>query len=147
MLPQLRGAAGDPDRAVFAEGGYDRNESHCYEGADGWDPDHIYYPKGVLQPERPESSVRATMIRAKNYKLIYRPLGLSELYDVTADPGETANLYDDQAFGSVRADLERQMLDWYVHTSDVVPHAKHRRGYSEEIVDRFAANSGNLEQT
>ena len=29
---QLQGAAGDPERAAFTEGGYARHEPHCFEG-------------------------------------------------------------------------------------------------------------------
>ena len=29
LVPQLQGAAGDPHRAVFAEGGYDPHEAHA----------------------------------------------------------------------------------------------------------------------
>ena len=58
LKPQLAGEGGDPDRAVFTEGGYARHEPHCFEG----NPDrdqfarnkyHIYYPKGQVQQQVP----------------------------------------------------------------------------------------------
>lgn len=140
MVDQLHGADGDLTRAVFAEGGYDPNERHCYEGVEGWDSGNVYYPKGLLQQEHPESSVRATMIRTRDFKLIHRPNEVCELYDLAADPEETANRYDDSTYGSVRAALERRLLDWYVHTSDVVPHERQLRGYSNEVISRFGVS-------
>src|SRR5690348_2046433 len=31
LMPQLRGEPGDPDRAAFCEGGYNRNEPQAFE--------------------------------------------------------------------------------------------------------------------
>jgi len=53
LVPQLEGAPGDPDRAIYAEGGYDPHEPHCFEGRRNdrifEDVNHTYYPKGVQQ--------------------------------------------------------------------------------------------------
>lgn len=130
MRPQLKGAAGDPDRAVFAEGGYSPHEPHCYEVVRS--TTHIYYPKQLQQMERPESQVRATMIRTATHKLIYRPEDISELYDLEADPRELHNVYEDPAYADIRRTLKRRLLDWYVLTSDVVPIEKQSRDYSPE---------------
>lgn len=133
LTPQLGGAAGDPRRAVFAEGGYDPHEPHTFEGRPtdhiaGRGPDHIYYPKGRLQQDVPRSVCRATMIRTLTHKLIHRPRGISELYDLSADPHELRNLHSQEAYAAVQRDLERQLLDWYVRTSDVTPFDEDPRG-------------------
>ncbi len=134
LVPQLRGEAGDPGRAAFAEGGYDPHEPGTFEGRTGpgspfaTNPVSIYYPKGRLQQDHPESVCRAAMIRTMTHKLIRRPLGVSELYDLTHDPQELHNRYGDAAFLAVQRELERRLLDWYVHTSDVVPWDEHPRG-------------------
>ncbi|MGH2367719.1 MAG: sulfatase-like hydrolase/transferase [Chloroflexota bacterium] len=133
LAPQLGGAPGDPNRAVFAEGGYDPHEPHAFEGraisgALFRDRSHIYYPKGKLQQDHPESVCRATMIRTRSHKLVRRPLGVSELYDLQADPGELQNVYGRPEFAEIQRALERRLLDWYVHTSDVVPTEEHPRG-------------------
>jgi choline-sulfatase len=139
MMPQLSGEAGDPDRAAFVEGGYDPHEPHCYEGDPeglddiGSNQQGIYYPKGRQQQEHPESSVRCTKIRTLDYELIYRPKGTSELYDLKEDARELCNLYDDPAYAEVRAELERRILDWYVHTSDVVPFQRDPRGFPPDL--------------
>ena len=133
LRAQLGGAPGDPDRAVYAEGGYDIHQPHCFEGR--WSdygiprsPAHIYWPKGLQQQEHPESVSRATMIRTLDHKLIYRPNGVCELYDLQSDPQELHNLYADIAWAGVRVDLERRLLDWYIHTADVTPRGENPRG-------------------
>lgn len=132
LVPQLCGAPGDPDRAVFCEGGYDTHEPQAFEGRPQsgvlfTDPRNIYYPKGLQQQERPESVCRSTMLRTATHKLIRRTDGLDELYDLQADPLELDNRYDDPELAHVRAALERRMLNWLIHTSDVVLY-EHPRG-------------------
>ncbi len=135
MTPQLGGAAGDPERAVFAEGGYDLREPHCFEGKprDGKiaDPRHIYYPKGRQQQDRPESVCRATMIRTMTHKLVRRPGDVHELYDLAEDPAELVNLYGRPEYAEVQRALELRMLDWYVRTSDVTPADADPRGFTD----------------
>jgi arylsulfatase A-like enzyme len=139
LMPQLRGAPGDPDRAVFAEGGYDPHEPHCFEGSRTlpYDipptPESIYYPKGLQQQEHPESSARCTMIRTATHKLICRPGDVSELYDLAADPLELRNVFGQPAYDGVQRALERRLLAWYVHTSDVVPHERQARGFPASV--------------
>jgi len=133
LVPQLRGAPGDPQRAVFAEGGYDPHEPHAFEGHPGGEQflrqrEHIYFPKARLQQEVPASVCRSTMIRTQTHKLIRRPLGVSELYDLEADPRELRNLYGDPVHAAAQHDLEGRLLDWYVHTGDVVPFDEDPRG-------------------
>lgn len=136
LVSQINGAPGDPERAVFAEGGYARHEPHCFEGQAHRDqfaraPDHIYYPKGKLQQDHPESVCRAAMIRTSSHKLMHRAAGegVSELYDLTEDPRELNNRAEDASLGTVRADLERRLLDWYLQTSDVTPLDEDPRGF------------------
>lgn len=127
LVPQLQGAGGDPERAVFADGGYDTREPHCFEGdpvRDAWfanRPDSVYWPKARQQQEHPMSVGRTTMLRTNEYKLIRRHEDRSELYDLKEDPLELRNVYDDARYSDVRARLESRLLEWYLHTSDVVP--------------------------
>jgi len=126
LVGQLGGAAGDGDRAAFAEGGYDRFEGHCFEGREvgdhaGRGPENLYYPKGKQQQEHPESVCRAVMMRTATHKLIYRPMGVSELYDMKADGRELNNVYGQAEYADIQRDLERRLLDWWVGSSDVTP--------------------------
>jgi choline-sulfatase len=127
LLPQLNGLAGDPERPVFCEGGYNRNEPHCNEGvyresAKGlFNAGNIYYPKAVQQKEHPESVGRVCMIRTLKRKLVLRTYGGGELYDLEKDSGELVNVYDRPEYLEDRRKLEKQMLEWYIATSDSVP--------------------------
>ncbi|HEY66521.1 MAG TPA: sulfatase-like hydrolase/transferase [Caldilineae bacterium] len=133
LVPQLHGAAGDPDRAVFCEGGYARHEPHCFEGDPRRDTfarheAHIYYPKGKVQQDSPDSVGRTVMIRTTTHKLVYRPTGVCELYDLEVDPQELYNCYDEPAYAAVRDEMESRLLAWLVQTSDVTPFDEDPRG-------------------
>jgi choline-sulfatase len=127
LLPQLHGEAGDPNRPVFCEGGYNRNEPHCNEGQIRESttfinkPGNIYYPKCAQQGEYPESVGRTSMIRTLKRKLVLRTYGDHELYDLEKDPEELCNLYGRKDYADDLAELEKRMLRWYVATSDAVP--------------------------
>jgi len=131
LVPQIRGAHGDPDRAVFAEGGYGRNEPHCFAGhASPYTaerslmpcrPESYYYIQTRMHQELPRSVCRSTMVRTLDWKLIRRPDDVSELYDLKSDPLELVNRFEDPACRRPRRALEQRMLDWYIQTSDVVP--------------------------
>lgn len=127
LVPQLLGATGDLERAVFAEGGYDGREPHCFEGdpvRDAWfanNPQSYYWPKARQQQERPESVCRATMMRTLDFKLVYRTEDVNELYDLRLDPWELNNVYEKPDYSDVRRSMESALLNWYVRTSDVVP--------------------------
>ena len=137
LLPQLRGAAGDPHRAVFAEGGYDLHEPHCFEGRPNdhiaGNPDGIYYPKGLQQQEHPASVCRAAMIRTATHKLVRRHRGQREFYDLAQDPRELTNIYDAPAALDVQRQLEDRLLDWHLSTGDVVPWDPDPRGFPPDL--------------
>ena len=133
MIPQLRGAPGDPRRTVYAEGGYDQFEPQCFEGNEQdtllANPDSNYYSKALQQQERPESVCRAVMARTSRYKLVRRTADINELYDLETDPHELHNVYDDPAYREVRDRMESEMLDWYIRTADSVPLHRDPRGF------------------
>jgi arylsulfatase A-like enzyme len=133
LKPQLSGEAGDADRAVFTEGGYARHEPHCFEGNPNRDQFarnkyHIYFPKGQLQQQSPDSVGRTVAVRTLKYKLVYRPTGVNELYEMNSDPQELENRYDDPALAAIQRQLEKQILEWYIDTSDVTPYGEDPRG-------------------
>ena len=126
LVPQLHGADGNPDRTVFAEGGYDTNQPHLFEGSAtvnniALDPSHSYWPKTRQEQEYPETVRRAVMIRTLEHKLIFRPGGVHELYDIKKDPRELINIYNDPSYHKIQDELESRLLDWYIHTADVAP--------------------------
>ena len=129
LCAQVAGEAGDPDRVVWCEGGYDVREPHCFEGTGGFSmfnkPGTIYYPKMTQQQKDPVSVCRGTMMRNARFKLNVRTSGDNELYDMIADPTELHNLYHDPAYADVVAAMEKEMLVWLMDTSDVVPREGH----------------------
>jgi arylsulfatase A-like enzyme len=133
LIPQLNGEAGDPNRTVFAEGGYDSQDLRCFEyqpRGNGLMDDHsLYYPKATQQREYPQSVCRTVMIRNLTHKLVMRTSGENELYDLVKDPRECCNVYKDHHYSRVRSDLEAQLLQWYIHTADVVPLDEDYRGF------------------
>lgn len=130
LVPQLRGGPGDPRRAAFCEGGYNTYERQLFEPPMTKDEAaEIYYPKRTLQNEHPETITRATGIRTLDYRLVYRPDGVSELYDLKKDPQELNNVYGDRSYAPQQESLIGQMLGWYVRTADVAPNKRDPRGF------------------
>ena len=83
---------------------------------------------GVCRKERPESVQRCAMIRVDGHKLVQRPGGVHELYHLVEDPRELENLYGRPEHAAVQQRLQDRLLDWYVHTADVVPWQEDSRG-------------------
>lgn len=126
LMPQLAGGSGDHDRAVFAEGGYNRNEPQAFEelsAAQG-----PYRGKVQLQNEHPETITRSAMVRTRGHKLIVRPDGLSELYVYDSDRREERNVYGQRHVADLQRSLHDRLLDWYIQTTGVPPFDKDSRG-------------------
>jgi choline-sulfatase len=123
LLPQMHGAQGDPDRASFAEGGYNTYEPQCFEPLAGG----MYTGKVRLQNERPETVSRSAMVRTRDHKLILRPQGQSELYSNVDDPHETRNLIDDSSVATIQAKLQSQLLRHFLETTGIAPFDKDQR--------------------
>jgi len=124
LMPQLRGGPGDPGRAAFSEAGYNPSEPQAFEPV----LSGLYEPKTRLQNEKPADVARCAAIRTRTHKLIERPGGLSELYDVRRDPANAINLIDDARSVQVRTDLRQRLADWYITTSGVPANDKDPRG-------------------
>ena len=62
-------------------------------------------------------------------KLILRPDGVSELYDLLQDPRELHNVYGDTGYVRQQAELQAELLNWYVRTADVAPRQLDPRGF------------------
>lgn len=140
LIPQLRGAAGDPHRCAFAEGGYNIYEPQCYEPLNT--VLSIYGPKVKLQNQRPETITRCAMVRNHGHKLILRPDGVSELYDLQRDPHETRNLYGESGVARVQAALTQKLLDHYIRTTGIAPMDKDQRASPRFISSHEAPPSG-----
>lgn len=109
--------------AVFAEvGGRKNEEGFINTDVDTLPPDHFYARKSrVVAPYHREGS-HAVMCRTKQYKYIRRYYtGHHELFDLEADPGETRNVSGNPAYAEVERQLEIRLLDFFMHTADVLP--------------------------
>jgi len=146
LVPQLRGAAGDASRRVYSEGGYlYTTEIEPMSGTDSLNPKQAYYPRAAEEANNFTGacnrshwhdvqwtgcsfpSPRAVMVRDMAHKLVYRPDGQSELFDVVADPRELSNLWGAPAKAAVQEEMLADLLDWYVATTDVTPLAEDSR--------------------
>ncbi|GAA0303498.1 hypothetical protein GCM10009087_11670 [Sphingomonas oligophenolica] len=129
LTAQLQGAAGDARRAAFSEGGYNIYEPQAFEPPRGG----VYAGKGALQNNDPAMISRDASIKTRHYTYISRPAGQDELYDRRNDPGEARNLIDESGMASVRADMQRRLLNWYINTSGVPDEHRDERGTPEFI--------------
>ncbi|MGH8021723.1 MAG: sulfatase-like hydrolase/transferase, partial [Opitutaceae bacterium] len=120
LVPQIRGAPGDLQRATFSEGGYNEYEPQCFEDLP-LPPEHIYCPKIHLRNTEPGTITRTTMMRTTDFKLVLRPDGPSELYDLRKDPREIENVFNHETYAGPQSAMQQRMLAWYIRTSDVTP--------------------------
>ncbi|MEO6966592.1 MAG: sulfatase-like hydrolase/transferase [Acidobacteriaceae bacterium] len=123
---QIHGGDGDPKRAAFAEGGYNQYEPQCFED-NLQTPGSLYYPKEHLETSQPETITRSAMVRTRDYKLISRPQGQSELYAYKDDPQELHNRFGDRDMAATQCELQQQLLHWYVNTTGIAPFDKDQR--------------------
>lgn len=125
LASQLKGGSGDPSRSAFAEGGYNVYEPQCFE------PPAIasneYTAKVTLQNEQPETITRSAMVRTATHKLIWRPQGQNELYDIHSDPQETRNIFGDRSSESVQSKLQISLMEHFINTSGIAPFDKDSR--------------------
>lgn len=128
LLPAVMGAvpAGwAPRPYASSEGGYapgtaemeplDPAQASTYA-----DPKNLYFPRG-REELTPGHCDRVVMLRNLTAKLVYRASGVSELYDLAADPLELMNVHDQPAYAGLQAALTRDLLAFMVSTSDVTP--------------------------
>lgn len=120
---------GDMSRYVYSEGGFSFRSSLFPGGSDHVpdDPHNMYYPRAQEEMSgNGTGSPRWVMIRNVSAKLVYRPLGISELYDLSEDPRELSNIFDTDS--NLRNDLMSRLMAWFVSTGDVPPLRNDPRG-------------------
>lgn len=97
------------------------------ETADGKDISHLLNGRqGAVHEIGVTEFAWSKSVRKGKYRLVYYPKtmfekdwpdGFGELYDVETDPWEMKNLYFDEAYAGVVAELHADLLDWLVTTS------------------------------
>lgn len=133
LVELANGAPEDPDAMVFAENGFNVDETQGFEllsvttKGSSFPEGSNYYPQSKQVTEHRESYPRTLMARSATEKLILRPREQSEYYDLEDDPRETRNLYPaatatpDSGLASRVARMRGRVLDWMVLTSDTIP--------------------------
>lgn len=138
----------DVQRTVYSEGGYlyptEIEPLHGGGGTSVKDPKNMYYPRAMNElwncslteetwREHPSwnkchGSPRAVMARNEKYKLVYRPNGVSELYDLLKDPREVNNVFGENTYSVVQIQMLMELLKWFTVTSDITPLHEDPRG-------------------
>lgn len=131
LLPALNGTKPqlDPHRYVYAEGGFAYHSELFPNGSDHLpndNPHNLYWPRA--QQEMQQGSPKWVMVRNATAKLVHRPLGDSELYDLVKDPRELNNLWNKPSHSSLQAGLMAELTTWLIQTGDVPPQRRDARG-------------------
>ncbi|MBA2278550.1 MAG: sulfatase-like hydrolase/transferase [Chloroflexia bacterium] len=129
LLPLLGGETDEQRDAVFCEGGRLHGETHCMEreSKGAQDPAQLYWPRVNLQQSEGSEHTKAVMCRTRDYKYVRRLYESDELYDLRADPDERQNRIEDPALAEPLERLKDRLLNFYLETTDVVPHDADRR--------------------
>jgi arylsulfatase len=102
--PRVQGRDFGPREMVFSE-------NIIPEIITGGQRDFYFVPgegvKGIRHPD-------AKMVRTERWKLTHYPGHGGELYDLSNDPGEERNLYEDAAHKAMKQDLQGAILDWVI---------------------------------
>lgn len=131
LMPQINGAAGDPHRGAFTEGGYNTYEPQCFEPVppeSNW-----YHTRLKLQVSEPQTCSRVAAVRTAEYTFVSRPQGVSELYLRKTDPRELNNRHGDSAIANVQRQAEERLLHWYLNTSGIAPWDRDPREFPAAI--------------
>ena len=110
--------------AVFAEvGGRKDEEGFVNTDVDKMPPDSFYFRQSRAAIPHHQAGSHAVMCRTTQHKYVRRYYtGHHELFDLEADPGETRNVSGQPDYADVERRLETRLLDFFMHTSDVLPH-------------------------
>ena len=110
LLPVLRNPGETGLRDVFIEWHGDEGENKWFKTyGDGPDKDRIKAVYGA--------QVR-TIVSREGVKLSVNEAGEREMYDLTVDPMERTNVFDDPASRVIREDLMRRLRSWQQDTGD-----------------------------
>jgi arylsulfatase len=92
------------------------------EGADDEHRDSVYCEYYNAMPWHDNPKANATMVFDGQYKLCrYHSSDEGELYDLTQDPGEINNLWNDQRYTDIKNKMLIKLADRMSHTVDPLP--------------------------
>jgi len=131
LMPQLLGGEGELSRRVYSEGGFSFRSELFPGGSDhvSDDPRGMYWPRAQEEMAgNGTGSPKWVMMRNLTSKLVYRPKGTSELYDLQNDPRELTNLFSSLGYAALKAEMMEGLSSWLVETGDVPPLRHDPRG-------------------
>lgn len=116
--------------AVFAEVGARKGEeAFVNRDVEKMDPDSFYARQSRAAMPSHEAGSHAVMCRTLKYKYVRRfYTGDHELFDLEVDSGETCNVRGRVGYADVEREMEARLLDFFMHTSDVLPFEQDSRG-------------------
>ncbi len=116
--------------AVFAEVGSRKKEKGFINRiVEQLPKDNFYFHQGRVAVPYHEAGSHAVMCRTHQYKYIRRfYTGHHELFDLKKDPGEMQNESGNPEYADVEHQMEIRLLDFFMHTADILPHEKDSRG-------------------
>jgi arylsulfatase A-like enzyme len=119
FAPLLRGGDYAPREAIYGEAGLE-GRPYALEECSA-------FPEGPLTPDfTPRNKLggrgRCRSVRTRRFKLVHylgQPYG--ELYDLQKDPWELHNLYGQDEYRDLVAELRAMLLDWTIESEDCLP--------------------------
>ncbi len=131
LLPMMKDRALELHKYVFCEGGRLNNEVQASE-ADAYIEKDRYAPRLGLQGKMPYHT-KAAMIRTKQYKYIKRLYENDEFY--VLEQGESINKINEEQYKEFIESMQKDMLDMYMTTCDIVPNKLDDRFTSDFIAN------------
>lgn len=129
LRASLAGGEDGYREAVFAEVGARAGEK-AFFNLDVLElpPDSFYGMQARAALPAHAQGTYAVMCRTAAFKYIRRAYsGAHELYDLRADPCECRNLAGMPSLAGVEREMERRLLDFFMHTGDVLPRRQDSR--------------------
>jgi arylsulfatase A-like enzyme len=94
-------------------------------GETGDEDEQVAYGEtNVADKVNPQLDTR--MVVTQQWKYVFRPGDIDELYDLATDPDELRNLAGEPACAPVLSELRARLADWMHETEDVLPAPDHR---------------------
>ena len=82
----------------------------------------VYCEYYNAMPWHKHPTAQATMVRTEQHKIVVtHGVGVSELYDLEADPAETVNQWDNSDYVDVKLDMYARLVDRMAWTVDPLP--------------------------
>lgn len=129
LLPAILQGKKHPKDFAYTEGGFLVSEEPLLEQAP-----YPYDIKAVLQHEDTTIVGKAFAMRSKEWTYVYRLYEPPELYNRKTDLGELHNLAACPQHAIIVAEMQAEMFQWMMKTSDVLPYEKDLRFPPTDLV-------------